>query len=125
MMKPLNKMGAKDKAALLHRLIPESIPPFIAFCQTRAIEVAAGRKEIHIKHLTDRLKNISWRQLAEDYWQLLKKHEKLIASNAAVFADLLFNDGMLPITLYCLAEFKDSDVMEGGNFSLAVELLFM
>jgi len=123
-MKPLNKMSPKDKAALLHRLIPSSIPPLIAFCQTRAIEVAAGRKEIRIKHLTDRLKGRTWPQLAQDYWQILKKHEKLIETNAAVFADLLFNEGMWPIMLYCLIEFKDSDVLEDSNFFIAVELFF-
>ncbi len=124
-MKPLQKMSSKDKAALFHRLLPLAIPSLVAFCQTRAIEVATGRKEIHIKYLTDRLKNCTWPQLAQDYWQLLQKHEKLIETNAAVFADLLFNDGMLPIMLYCLMEFKDADVLDDTNVALAIELFFL
>lgn len=56
---------------------------------------------------------------------LLEGHEKEIASNAILFADYLFDAGMVYFTLFCLQRYVESPQCESVDFPLAAHLFLL
>jgi hypothetical protein len=124
-MKALNKMNSRERAILMHRLLPSEIKALLDFSYYTSKNVATHRMEIHIKHLTDRLKDCKWPQLAAEWLVILEREKDRLIEFPAVFADLLFNERTIPLALYCLQEYASASIMENSDIAKLIDLLFL
>ncbi|OOQ56598.1 hypothetical protein [Mucilaginibacter pedocola] len=123
-MQPLNLMDNVAKARLLHSLLREEIPAFLAYLNELTETVLNEQERIRQEWDNGMLSPEMWFGLAEQVQAIMAKYPKGLYRSPNVCADQLF-DGFLAIfTRYALNNYVANDRHADPKFKPAVELLF-
>lgn len=123
-MQPLKLLNNVQKARLLHSLLSEEIPGFLAYLKEMAETVIAQQEELK-KDWKDQMFGAGfWIELAEQAQKTLAKYPKDLAKSAGVFSDQLFDGYNAIFTAHALTQYILTDSEMDVKFKQAVTLLF-
>ena len=123
-MQPLKLLNNVQKARLLHSLLSEEIPGFLAYLKEMAQTVSDSREELK-KDWKDQQFGVDfWVELAEQAQKTLAKYPKDLAKSAGVFSDQLFDGYNAIFTVHALNQYILTGNPMDEKFKQAVALLF-
>jgi hypothetical protein len=123
-MQPLKLLNNVQKARLLHSLLSEEIPGFLAYFKDMAGAVVSSQDELK-KDWKDQLFGADfWIELAEEAGKKLSRYPKDLAKSAGVFSDQLFGGYNAIFTVHALNQYILTDAKMDVKFKQAVTLLF-
>jgi hypothetical protein len=123
-MQPLQILNNVQKARLLHSLLSNEIPQFLAYLNELTETVLNDRERITAEW-KDQLFSVDfWFGLAEEVQRVMAKYPKDLCKSSAVFADQLFGGYTAIFTAHALTQYVANGRNTDPKFKPAVELLF-
>jgi hypothetical protein len=123
-MQPLKLMTNVQKARLLHNLLSNEIPHFLAYLN-ELTETVLNDKEHITAGWKDQVFSVDfWFGLAEEVQRVMAKYTKELSKSSAVFADQLFDGYTAIFTAHALTQYVGKGRNTDPKFKNAVELLF-
>ncbi|TSJ39683.1 hypothetical protein FO440_18260 [Mucilaginibacter corticis] len=123
-MQPLNLLTNVQKARLLHSLLTDEIPNFLAFLNEQT-ESVLNNKDKLITVWKDQMFSIEmWFALAEEVQRILAKYNKQLDHSPNLFADQLFDGYNGIYVAHGLLQYVTLGKHNDPKFKHAVDLLF-
>jgi hypothetical protein len=124
LMQPLRILNNVQKARLLHNLLNEEIPAFLAYLNELTETVLNNREQIAADWKDQFFGVEFWFGLAEDVQRIMAKYTRDLYKSPNVFADQLFDGYTAIFCAHALMQYVAQAKHGDPKFKRAVELLF-
>lgn len=123
-MKPLQLLNNVQKARLLHSLLINEIPEFLAYLNEFSETVLNDKERISAEWKDQLFEVGMWFELAAEVQRVMARYSKDLYKSSKVFAEQLFGGFMAVFTAYALVQYVTLGRNTDPKFKPAVELLF-